>query len=141
MILTIVYGILIIATLLYVWLSWRWTFWTKKGVYQIQPTFPFGTFSSFFTKKHHIYDQFILEAKECEKVPYYGGYFLHMPVFIVKDADVVKKILAKDFDHFIDRQDPKFIEMFANGLPTDKIWSKQLQNVTGSEWKDLRYEQ
>ena len=64
-----------------------------------------------------------------------------MPIFHVKDADLVKKILAKDFDHFVDRLDSKFVEMIADGLPTDKIWSKQLQNVTGSEWKDLRYEQ
>ena len=93
------------------------------------------------SQSHHINDQFILEAKECEKLPYYGGYFLHMPIFHVKDADLVKKILAKDFDHFVDRLDSKFVEMIADGLPTDKIWSKQLQNVTGSEWKDLRYEQ
>ena len=131
-------GILAILLLLYGLLSWKWTFWTSRGVYQMETKFPFGTLTAFFTKKVHHNVIFKQEAEIAKDLPFYGGYFLHAPVFMIKDPDLVRLILIKDFDHFVDRNSSSLAKLFKNGMKTDEIWGKQLTNLTGDEWKSLR---
>ena len=51
MIIEVVSGVISLFVLLYVWLSWKWTYWTKKGVFQFPPVFPFGDNRDMFLKK------------------------------------------------------------------------------------------
>ena len=84
MLLELLSGFIALIGLFYVLLSWKWTYWTKKGVYQMPTKFPFGTTTEFFTKSRHFNDLLKIEAQEAENLPYYGGYFLHYPVLIIK---------------------------------------------------------
>ena len=39
-----------------------------------------------------------------EGLKYYGVYFLGMPALTIRDPELIRQILVKDFDHFVDRQ-------------------------------------
>ena len=129
----------ILIVLLYLWLSWKWSYWPKKGVYQMKTTFPIGTFPGIFSKKIHLNYQISEEVKELENLPFYGHYILQTPILMVKDVDLVKNILVKDFDYFIDRMDYSWLKSFIESdKRSDKIWSKTLLNLCGDEWKNMR---
>lgn len=49
--------------------------------------------------------------------------------FQVRDLDLVKQVMVKDFDHFVDHR--PFVD-------TDPLFSKSLFFLNGQEWKDMR---
>ena len=62
----------------------------------------------------------------------YAGYMqLRKPQLFVKDLDIIKQILVKDFAHFVDRQN-----LDLSG--TDPLIHNMLTNLGGQEWKDVR---
>ena len=57
----------------------------------------------------------------------------------IKDVDLVRNILVKDFDSFVDRASSNFKHIFdKSGSLTDKIWGKQMTSASGDEWKNIR---
>ena len=122
----------------YFWIQWKWTYWTKRGIYQPKPMFPFGTFYTIFTQKMHMAELFEMHAKETEKLPMYGGYFLASPTLVIRDADLVRDVLVKDFEHFVDRAPKSFMKMGKSNNRNTKIWFRQMTNASGQDWKDLR---
>ena len=135
------YGLMYIAILvllLYLFLTYKWNFWKKKGIYQIQPIFPFGTHHGLFTKTKHINDHLREEANEVRDLKHYGGYFLQDPVWHVNDPDLVKQIAIKDFDCFANRTSTLFGKPFKSGHYIDTIWDKMIFMASGEEWKNVR---
>ena len=84
--------VIILATfifLLYVYFQKKYTFWTRKGVFQIKPSFPFGNFGYFILRNKTINETMVEQDRLTKGLPYYGQYFLCYPNFVVK----VSKIL------------------------------------------------
>jgi hypothetical protein len=46
----------------------------QEGVYQIKPSFPFGSLPSLFTKSRAINDVFLEHAEKTKGLPHYGMY-------------------------------------------------------------------
>ncbi len=66
----------------------------------------------------------------------YGGPF-SSPILVIKDPDLCKQILIKDFQHFVNRN--AVIDFFGKGKgTTDLAWQKMLANIKGDDWKDVR---
>ena len=57
---------------------------------------------------------------------------------IIKDVDLARQILVKDFDHFIDRFDSTLEKCYKSGTLTDKIWDMGMVNAKGDLWKNIR---
>ena len=140
MLLYIFYGIVALIGLLYIYLNLKWSYWTKRGVYQLTPAFPFGTSTAkaFFNRSKALNDTLREEAEETKNLPYYGGYMFDKPILFVRDAEWVRQITIKDFDYFVDRNGTFFDKIFASGTLTDTIWQKQMTSAKGDEWKNLR---
>ena len=138
MIVEILCSFVFIIALLYFWLSWKWTYWTKKGIHQGKTKFPFGTMAPIFTKSMQACDFFCKEAIENENLPYYGGYMIQTPILMIKDANLVRNILVKDFEYFVDRNGSFFNNALKTGQKVDELWSKMLMNASGEEWKNIR---
>ena len=135
----ILLGILTLVALFYVFLKIKWRYWAKKGVYAIEPTFPLGSWPEFFTKTEHLNDTFLRDGYERAKdLPFYGVYFFGSPILVVKDAELAKQILVKDFDSFVDRNGEYMAKMFNTGLRVDKLFMEQMTNARGETWKNLR---
>nr|AKH03523.1 cytochrome P450 3026D3 [Paracyclopina nana] len=122
----------------YIYLQVKWTYWSKRGVFFLKPTFPFGSIPSFFTKSKHLNDEFYSHIEKTKPLPYYGIYFIGGATLIINDADLAKNILVKDFDYFVDRNGDATNKLLQTKHKTDIIWTKQMTMSTGEYWKNLR---
>ena len=68
--------------------------------------------------------------------------YLFHAVLVVKDVDLVRHILVKDFDHFVDRSvslvSGRSGNLLQKGDLVDRIWAKQMISAKGEEWKNMR---
>ena len=80
----IILGLIGLFGLFYWWITSKWDFWTKKGVYQIKPIFPVGSVPAFFTKKEHLNDAFLRMADETRGMPFHGLYLMRAPIFVIQ---------------------------------------------------------
>ena len=124
----------------YLWLKLQWTYWTKKGVYQVEPLFPFGNQYGFITKTKHLNEHLQEDAEETKNLKYYGGYFFKNPTLFINDADLVRQVLVKDFDYFLDRMGPDFTRPLQTGHYVDVLWAKQMPMACGGNKNILHLE-
>ena len=134
----IIGGSLALFLLGYLYFKKKYTFWTQRGVYQIEPTAPMGSMPELFSKSKAAMDIFLDHAKATGELPYYGIYFFGGPYLILKDPDLIRQVTIKDFDYFVDRNSAKFQDMLNGSTKTDEIWAKQISSATGETWKNLR---
>lgn len=119
-----------ICWLCYWYLTKNYDYWKKRGVPYKKPEFPFGSLKDIiltrtFSGKGH--DQIY---KEFPNERFYGIIEFRNPVLVLKDPELVKKVMVKDFQYFVDR--PVFM-----GNPKEYLLL-HLLNLTGQEWKDMR---
>jgi len=91
----VILGIFALFALFYWWMTSKWDFWTKQGIYQIKPIFPVGSIPEFFTKKTHLNDVFLKMAEETKGKPFHGAYLMRAPIFVLQDAELLRGILVK----------------------------------------------
>lgn len=116
----------------WLYVTWTYTYWKRKKVPYIEPSFPFGNIENPFTRKKYIgvwlkniYDEFK------RKGGVGGGIYLFAsPAYVVVDPEILKHIMQKDFQYFVDRgfyynekDDPLSAHLFAIG---------------GHKWRHLR---
>lgn len=119
-----------ILGLLYSYITWSYSYWSKRNIPYVEPTFPFGNVLDLFLARidsGRFYERFYKQFKSHK----YGGVFqLGKPTLIVTDLDMVRQILTKDFAFFMDRALlPKMSHDFL---------ANNLFGMEGNEWKDMR---
>merc|ERR1712038_1570947 len=102
--------LLSLLLLLYRYVTKKFGKWEALGIPYSKGSFPFGSYN----------------------------FLLGKPVLAINDANLLKHIMVKDFDHFVDRQGAELMEKQFAGGDTDKLWSRQLTSITGDEWKNVR---
>lgn len=127
-------GIIILTTLMisaYLYMTRKFKYWKKKGITEISPPTPFlGNFTEcLLLKKAPAY--FLKELYEQGKgLPYLGFYILDKPFLLIRDREVIKNILVKDFNIFFDR--------YNNVDPDDRLGSNNLFFLRNPTWKIVR---
>lgn len=124
------YLLVFVLSAIFLSFQYVYSYWRRKGFPYIVPTMPFGNIAAAALRQKSVgmtlYD---LHRKSKEKIV--GVYMLFRPALMVRDADLVKAILATDFQHFHDRgifhADPKHDPMALN-----------LLSMKGQMWKSLR---
>lgn len=112
--------------LFYWYFTKRYSYWDKRSV----PNVKKDNFNKFFQGNFsqaevslELYDHFPGEK--------YSGFFQVMtPVLVVRDPDLIHKILVKDFVHFQDRGIPRF---------ENDVLTANLFFLRGQAWRALRY--
>ncbi|KAL0103190.1 hypothetical protein PUN28_017495 [Cardiocondyla obscurior] len=99
-------GIIVVTTLfitLYLYMTRKFNYWKKRGVVEATPTPFFGSFVDCILLKkspglffQELYDQ-------AKGLPYIGFYVLDKPFILIRDRELVKNVLIKDFNSFVDR--------------------------------------
>lgn len=62
--------------------------------------------------------------------PYGGTVDFGKPGLLIKDPELIKQVLVKDFDHFVDRRKME--------MHSEPILSKMVSTMEGQEWKSVR---
>lgn len=117
-------------TLLYLFLKNRYSYWEHKGFKTLPGvSYIFGHFKGPLSQKVFAGD-FIKRLYDSTNEPFIGIYGLLRPILLVRDPELIRSIMIKDFSHFDERNvhcnedyDPLSGHLFA--LP-------------GQKWRNLR---
>ncbi|XP_036150303.1 cytochrome P450 6k1-like isoform X1 [Monomorium pharaonis] len=126
-------SIIVLTTLVvtvYLYMTRKYNYWKKRGVFELPPTPIFGNFSDImFMKKNPGY--FMKDLYDQRKgMSYIGLYLLDKPCLMVCDRELVKNILIKDFNYFADRH--------TSPDTKDRLGYANLFFIKNPAWKTLR---
>lgn len=123
--------VIAIITLFYYYFVRRtYTYWERKGfVYLPGYNYVFGHFQPTFTQKEGM-GGLTTRLYNSTKEPFVGIYSIMRPILLVRDPELVRTILIKDFQYFTDRG----VHCNENYDPL----SGHLFALPGQKWKNLR---
>ena len=116
------------------------SFWRRRGIPEDPGYFPFGG--------QHMYDlltqriAFIQMTDSVYKnhpdAPVVGTYgMLGNPSIVIRDLDIAKLILIKDFDQFMERRPPQDL-FYPPHSKNNRYFPSMLIELRGSRWKHVR---
>ncbi|XP_059477145.1 cytochrome P450 9e2-like [Neocloeon triangulifer] len=126
---------LLLLTALYL-IYWYGTstfdYWKKKGVPELETKVPFfgaALDSMLFRKQMSLHSQEMYNELDGNK---YGGFFsMRKPTLMVRDPELLKQIMVKDFSSFTDN----FIQVNAKN---DPMFAYNIFSMRGEQWKYAR---
>lgn len=120
----------VVFILLYLFLKRTYSYWQRKGFKTLPDVnLLFGHFKATFAQKESI-GLFFVRAYKSTTEPFLGVYGVLRPILFIRDPELVRTILIKDFVHFSDR-----------GVHCNEDYdplSAHLFTLTGQKWKNLR---
>ncbi|XP_011636073.1 probable cytochrome P450 6a13 [Pogonomyrmex barbatus] len=123
-------GIAVIILGLYYFLTSSYDFWKSRGVPGPRPIPGFGNFKDIMLIKLSIGDYSLKVYNDYKDEPMVGIYSRKTPILVIKDPNLIKDVLIKDFPTFASR-----------GIPTfDKAdpLSQHLFSLEPKRWRPLR---
>jgi len=131
LILVLVVSLSAIFIALYLYFTRNFNFWQKLGIPYVKPTPFVGNLKECAFQKAHIgkYLQQIYEQQNDK--PYVGIFSFDKPILLIRDLELVKNILVKDFHNFMDR-------VFSLDEKLDPLYSRILFVVKSQRWRHLR---
>jgi cytochrome P450 family 6 len=123
-----VFAVLLVTV--YFYFRRKYSYWKNKGVAYLKPSFPFGNFADIALFRKSFGETYAEQYKKLTGKRFGGIYILNRPQLLVRDPDLIKNLLVKDFDHFHDHA-------FASDEKIDPL-SGNLFMLTGSKWRELR---
>lgn len=122
--------VLILIGVLYLYLNVAFLYWRKRNFPYLRPTFPFGNLGVLLTRQKSMGEVYADIYRQMNGMKFGGVYLMHRPQFIVRDPEMIRNFLIKDFEYFHDHGfvfDEKIDPLTGN-----------LFMLTGKKWKDLR---
>lgn len=112
----------------------KFSYWAKKNVPYLKPVPFLGNYREYILQQTTVGNVLNKICDEFPKEPYIGSYYANEPALIVKDPELVKLIMTKDFYYFNGREVSDYTEcepstkgvFFSHG---DK-WKVVRQNLT-----------
>lgn len=112
--------LIVVSVLLYVyWLFKKtYTFFDRNGIPYLKPTWLLGNMGDALMLKKPLAVVHLELYRKLEPYKFAGLFTFHKPSIMVRDPELIKHILIKDFSHFHDRGFPvnKEIEPLGNHL-------------------------
>lgn len=120
---------LLFVGILVIYLKYTFSYWRRCGFPEIAPQIPFGCMWPFVTRAKSA-GKAIGDMYNKTSAPFVGIYVFATPQLIIRDAELLKRIMITDFEYFHDRNvyineesDPLSVNVFAQ---------------KGLKWKQLR---
>merc|ERR1712227_526205 len=120
----------------------RWQKFQSRGIPYSVPSFPFGSihnWKALFSSKGNsseAYRAYLETDLMKEKVFGAYGHVDRDEVLLINDIDIAKRMLIKDFDHFVDRTDLGL--KFDHSKLGDRIFANMFIVQKGDVWKTQR---
>jgi cytochrome P450 family 6 len=123
--------IIVIFIALYFYCIRNFKFWQKLGIPYLKPTPFVGNLKDCVFQKVHIGERLQQIYEQHSDKPFVGIFSFDKPSLLIRDLELVKNILVKDFNTFMDRTlsaEEKHDPLLANILPV----------IKGQRWRYLR---
>ncbi|XP_050311273.1 cytochrome P450 9e2-like [Anthonomus grandis grandis] len=125
---------IVVLIALYVYYQKTYRYWQRMGVQPVSnyPCIFLGDFWPIFLGQmnfNDIMDKFYYKRPTAR---YEAVYHLMTPSLMIRDCELIKQLLVKEFDSFTDHFD------FAPSDGPDGIWGQNLLNLKGNKWKEMR---
>lgn len=104
-----------------------YSYWEKRNVKSLKPTFPLGNFGSMLKLSLGDFCDLVYKSVDA---PMVGIYAVTRPVLLIRDPELCRRILIKDFQYFHDRG------IYHN--PEADPLSAHLVALNGDSWRNLR---
>lgn len=127
----ILVGLVTLIIGLYIYLTWNFDYWKKLGVPYDKPVILAGSLTDVILTRKHIFHYYRDLYRKFEGHPCAGFFLLRSPAMLIRDPELVKAVLVKDFDHFFDRQ-------FHADEDQDPLMGRNLFGMRGIKWRYLR---
>ncbi|KAL0125643.1 hypothetical protein PUN28_004617 [Cardiocondyla obscurior] len=131
MLITLIF-IATVIVLFWTYASYKVSYWKRRGVESLTPNLIFGNFKDAVLFRSapgwHIGDLHKLARPDA---PFVGFYIFHKPCLLLRDPDLIKHFMIRDFENFSDRH-------FAGSNQKDSIGMKNLFGLKNPAWKYLR---
>ncbi|XP_059489203.1 uncharacterized protein LOC132204601 [Neocloeon triangulifer] len=123
---------IVALTAVYWWLTQNNNYWQKLGVPTTkQKSILFGSLSEILLLKRSVALFFQAMYNEHPDARYIGFYKLKKPALLIKDPELVKNVLSKDFKSFHDNA-------YTADEKRDPVFANHLAILTGWKWKYVR---
>ncbi|XP_043651628.1 probable cytochrome P450 28d2 [Drosophila teissieri] len=133
---TFLVAVLTLLALVYLFLTWNFNYWKKRGI-QTAPTWPIvGSFPSIFTTRRNIaydIDDIYEKYKDTERIV--GVFSTRVPQLLVLCPEYIHKIYATDFSSFYNNEWGNFVNK-----KTDMILGNNPFVLRDDEWRERRPE-
>ncbi|XP_059608247.1 probable cytochrome P450 6d4 [Phlebotomus argentipes] len=105
-----------------------YSYWERRNVKGLKPSFPLGNFGPMMTKQS--LGDFCDSVYKSVDAPMVGIYAITRPVLLIRDPELCRRILIKDFQFFHDRG-------IYHNAEADPL-SAHLVSLDGVNWRNLR---
>lgn len=121
--------ILIIFIVIYSFIKRQYTYWDYSNIPHVKSKFPYGNLEK-VVKKEGSFGTAIYDIYKQSTEPLIGIYLFFKPAILIRDPELIKNVLIKDFSYFHSRG----VYLDAKRDPM----SSNLFSLEGEEWKTLR---
>jgi len=116
---------------LYFYVTRNFKIWQQLGVPYVKPTPFFGNLKECTLQKTTIGEQLQRIYNEHSDKPYVGIFSFDKPSLLIRDLELVKNILVKNFQNFMER-------IFSVEERFDPLFGNVLTALKGQIWRHLR---
>lgn len=109
----------------------RLNYWKRKRIPYVKPAPMFGNFFEVAIRKKDIGEQITELYHKNTASPYIGIHIFNSPYLLIKDPELVKQVLIRDFNLFINKP-------FANNEKVDPMAYHSLFSAKDTIWKAIR---
>jgi cytochrome P450 family 6 len=120
----------VILAAIYIYMKSTYSYWTKLGIPVHNPAVPFGNFSDAALKNIGIQALISKYYKAFDGHKLGGLYGFTSKFLLVRDPELIRDVLVKDFDHFHDRG----MTIVEDADPLQR----NLFSLSGTQWRTLR---
>ena len=131
LLLVIVISLSAIFIALYLYFTRNFNFWQKLGIPYVNPTPFVGNLKDSVFQKVNIGTHFQKIYEEHIDKPYIGIFSFDKPILLIRDVELVKNILVKDVQYFLDH-----LVTFNEKL--DPLSSSSVLVMKGQRWRHFR---
>jgi len=96
-------GVTVVFLAIYYYLTSTFDFWRSRGIRGPKPRLIFGTLKDVTLARKSIADYLIEIYNEYKNERMFGIFSRREPVLVVKDAELIKDVLIKEFSKFSSR--------------------------------------
>lgn len=119
-----------VLLLLYLYCTNTFGYWAMMGIHYLEPTIIFGNIKDriLFRISFHEFQRKLY--REFEGHEYAGFYEGRRPTLMIRDPELIKSVMVRDFDSFVDRPTLR--------LRNSPYTENMLLNIKGQHWKSVR---